>query len=355
MLVSDRINRQYEAFWDRADAGRATFYITRWDGAPGYAAPKDLNQQWEDVGFRVGQAVYNVSHTVYEADAFPSTFVNFGPGCLSACIGGGYRLAPQTIWFGEAPLLIGDWDNAPAPALDEDSAMYRMIDAMTDGLLEHADKTVTSVTDIGGTYDVVASLRGTQNLLYDMYDHPDEVKTLRGQVATIWKAYYLRCSSRLIARQGGMSSWMPIWSEKTYYPLQCDYCAMISPKMFGEFILPDLRYQTEYLERSIYHLDGPGELPHVDQLLSLPRLNAIQWTSGDGNPRIDDPCWFDLYRRIQKAGKGLVLLGVDPKNVEDLFRHISQRGVFLASWTRDGKDTADLLSMCEKLNREYRD
>ena len=41
---------------------------------------------------------------------------------------------------------------------------------------------------------------------------------------------------------------MPIYSEKPYYPLQCDFSAMISPDMFEEFVLPELRYHLSYLE-----------------------------------------------------------------------------------------------------------
>ena len=47
-----------------------------------------------------------------------------------------------------------------------------------------------SITDIGGTVDVVASLRGTQELLFDLYDYPEEVKAMTREVGACWKQAY---------------------------------------------------------------------------------------------------------------------------------------------------------------------
>lgn len=350
MLITEEQKRRYAAFWDREPTDRACLYLTSWDGSAPFRAPKDPEEQWGDLAFREEQAVYNMTHTRFHAEGFPSVFTNFGPGSLSACIGGSYRFAPATVWFENEPLFAADWETRPPVALDRESRMYRMIEEMTCRNLSHRDLFVTSISDIGGTFDIVAALRGTQSLLYDMYDDPEEVKKLRDEIAPIWKAYFLDYSSRLLREQGCMSSWMPIWSDRSYYPLQCDYCSMISPDMFEEFVLPDLREQTGYMDRAIYHLDGQGEIPHLDMLLSLPRLSAIQWTSGAGKAPVTDPCWFDMYRRIQAAGKGLILLEVDPAGIETLFRNVSQRGVYINASVRDPQEAREVVEMAEKLN-----
>ncbi len=350
MLISEEQKRRYTAFWNREATDRACLYLTSWDGSAGFPGPKDVDQQWGDMEYREKQAVYNMTHTNFHAEGFPSVFTNFGPGSLSPIIGGSYKFAPATVWFENQPFFAEDWETRPTPAMNRESKMYQMIEDMTSRHLGHKDLFFTSISDIGGTYDVLAALRGTENLLYDMYDNPDEIKKLRNEVAPLWKEYYLEYAPRLIKEQGCMTSWMPIWSDKTYYPLQCDYSAMLSPEMFGEFILPDLKFQTEYMDRAIYHLDGPGELPHVDQLLSLPRLSAIQWTSGDGNDPVTDPCWYDLFRRIQAAGKGIVLLGADPAGLETLFKNVSQRGFFISAGVRDEQEANEIVEMAKKLN-----
>ena len=350
MLITEEQKRRYTAFWNRESAGRACLYLTSWDGSAPFRAPRDPEEQWGDMDFREAREVYKAAHTRFWAEGFPTVFTNFGPGSLTACVGGSYRFAPDTVWFENEPLFAADWETRPRAVLNRESAMFRMIEDMTRRGLRHGDLFVTSISDVGGTYDIVAALRGTQNLLYDMYDDPDEIRKFRDEIAPIWKAYFLEYSARLLREQGCMTSWMPIWSDTSYYPLQCDYCAMISPDMFREFVLPDLREQTEYMDRAVYHLDGPGEIPHLDMILSLPRLSAIQWTSGAGSAPITDPCWFDLYRRIQKAGKGLVLLGADPADLEPLFRNVSQRGLFLSASVRDEREAEEIVGMAERLN-----
>ena len=108
--------------------------------------------------------------------------------------------------------------------------------------------------------------------------------------------------------------------------------------------------QTEFLDRSICHMDGPGEIPHLDHLLSIPRLNAIQWTPGGvNNGDVTDERWFDMYDKIQAAGKGLVLFVNRPDRLEPLIRHISPRGVFLSVGGCNHDMAREITDMIEKL------
>ncbi|MCL2512626.1 MAG: hypothetical protein FWF08_01890 [Oscillospiraceae bacterium] len=350
--ISDILKKRYSAFWDVDAFGRCCLYISKPPGGDAPAppdAPVDVAGQWEDIGYRTRHYDWAADNTRFFADGFPNSFPNFGPGCLTAMIGGSYRPAEGTVWF-ELEQVIADWKNPPPPVLDEGSAMYRMAEALTQNLLE-SGKSYVSITDIGGMYDILAAMRGTQDLLTDLYDCPEDVKAYVKKLQPVLRDYCMRYSNRLIARQGGMTSWMPIWSEKTYYPLQCDFSAMISPDMFKEFILPDLIYQSEYFERSIYHMDGPHELPHLKHLLSIPRLTAIQWTPGAWQPDCGDPCWYDLYREIQAAGKGIVLLYVRPENFENLLKNVSAKGLYVCLKANDGKQARELIRVADCAGR----
>jgi len=346
--MTSETKQRYHAFWDGGAFGRCCLYLTGWSGARGGPKPENLAQKWEDPDYRVREALWHAENTVYYAEAFPAAFVNCGPGCLSAMLGGTHRWAESTVWFENGP-VITDWAYAPAPALRRDCTIYQLVDTLTQRLLaagENGRRFFTTLTDIGGTYDILAALRGTQNLLLDLYDHPEKVMAYAERLRPVWLAYFRQYSQRLIARQGGMTSWMRIWSDKLWYPLQCDFAAMVSPEMFGAFALPDLRWQTEHMDRSVYHLDGPGQLPHVEQLLSLPQLNAVQWTPGDGNESLGDPRWFGLYEEVQRAGKGLVLLGVTFEELETLLRHVSTKGLFI-SCCADAATAREIVRMAE--------
>jgi hypothetical protein len=76
---------------------------------------------------------------------------------------------------------------------------------------------------------------------------------------------------------------------------------MISPAMFERYVSSDLAACCDELAYAFYHLDGKGQIAHLDQLLSLPWLRGIQWVPGDGQPPAD--CWLPQLRRIRDAGK----------------------------------------------------
>jgi 5-methyltetrahydrofolate--homocysteine methyltransferase len=82
---------------------------------------------------------------------------------------------------------------------------------------------------------------------------------------------------------------------------------MISPEMFDEFVKPELAATCRRLDHPFYHLDGPGQLPHLDSLLNITELSGVQWVPGDGQPALTE--WPEVYQKIQEAGKRIQLWG----------------------------------------------
>ena len=92
-----------------------------------------------------------------------------------------------------------------------------------------------------------------------------------------------------------------IYSDQPSYMLQCDFSYMISPRMFERFVLPEIRATCQRLPRAFYHLDGVGQIHHLDHLLSIAELDGVQWVPGDGKP--DCAHWPEIYRKVHAAGK----------------------------------------------------
>jgi 5-methyltetrahydrofolate--homocysteine methyltransferase len=87
--------------------------------------------------------------------------------------------------------------------------------------------------------------------------------------------------------------------------VECDVICLLGPRHARRFVLPAIAEEAAYLDHCIFHLDGPAALVHLDDLLAIPAIDAIQWVPGDGQPR--SPQWMDLLQKIQAAGKGLWL------------------------------------------------
>ena len=329
-LSEDSIKR-YDAFWENSAVDRFLTYIVVGD----YSEPRPDNMtdqewydyKWTDVDFRMQNAINYYGNANYYLDGFTTQFINFGPGSLAACIGGNHECAKDTIWFDRNP-IIKDWSDYPEPKFDENSFLWQKTLEFTDKVMA-TEGMVASLADLGGIVDIIASLRGSQELLFDMYDYPDDIKALIKKIQPLWKQAYTIIADKLFKKQGCMTTWIPVWCRERYSALQCDFSAMLSPDMFEEFVLPDLIDSSEFLDKSIYHLDGPGELPHVDHLLTMPRLNAIQWVPGAGSADVADECWFEMYDKIQAAGKGVVLFSERPDMIENLINHISPNGAYI--------------------------
>ena len=81
------------------------------------------------------------------------------------------------------------------------------------------------------------------------------------------------------------------------------------------------------MENNLYHLDGPGALTHLDTLLAINELDAIQWVYGAGNGRASDH--IKTYQRIQRAGKGIQMIQVFPDEIDIITSNLSPEGVWM--------------------------
>jgi 5-methyltetrahydrofolate--homocysteine methyltransferase len=341
---------RYEDFWEHRSIGRPLLNLTYpIDGATAYRAPVNLEEKFLVPEYSYNLFKHNVANRGYLAEGIPMCFTNFGPGCLSACLGGSYVLASNSIWFDQEQ-FIKDWETPPEIAFDEQSILWQKI-LETQALYAEDPDVHFSITDLGGIMDIVASMRGTQELLFDLLDYPDEVKSFAHKVTKEWIRAFDR-QVEIVGKTGQpYNNWMNIPSSKPWYPLQCDFSYMISPSHFEEFVLPDLIDQAKHMERSIYHLDGVGEINHLDLLLDVPEITGIQWVPGAGNAPVLDEKWFGLYRKIQDKKKNIVLHEVNARNlpaIERLVKTLDPAGVYLNSYCPN-KDSAE--AMLEKVTR----
>ena len=53
---------------------------------------------------------------------------------------------------------------------------------------------------------------------------------------------------------------MGVWNENNWHTISADFMALISNNMFQEFILPEIHEEVNWLDASIFHLDGPATL-----------------------------------------------------------------------------------------------
>jgi len=239
-------------------------------------------------------------------DALPKFYINIGPGVLAALLGSDYEFVDGSTWF-SPPIVNGvSWEHTPLDqvnlTLNLEHPLWQRICALTEaGIQRWGNQLIYGITDLGGNLDILASLIGAQRLALEFHDHPEEIERLCGQIRRAWLECY-NIQHKILDRAGmGSSGWSCLWAPQRMYMLQSDFAYMISPAMFKRFVVPDLQECCDQIAYPFYHLDGKGQIRHLDQLLSLEKLRGIQWVAGDGAPPAEE--WLDLLRRIRAGGK----------------------------------------------------
>lgn len=238
--------------------------------------------------------------THWLGDAFPKWWPNFGPGTMAAFLGSRVSWSPDTTWFWP---LEGIQSLAEIqPRYDPNNAWWLRVREITRRAVERwGDQVLVGISDIGGNLDILAGLRSSAQLLLDLTDDPEQVDRLAAEITALWIRYYNELESITHGAGRGSACWGPVWSPGRGYMLQCDFSYMISPRMFKRFVLPDLIACCDALDYGFYHLDGKGEIPHLEHLLSISRLRGIQWQPGDGQAMAEG--WLPLIQRIRAGGK----------------------------------------------------
>jgi hypothetical protein len=321
----ERIRRDWTAWWNH-DNDRPMVVVNALEFHGGDKFCVQGFGDW-DVGLEkfTNEPVLDYHQKILEAEVFygdswPRWWPNFGPGIMAGFTGAQVHNDANTVWF-----------ESPAARLDEIHLRYdpnnfwwRWVREITSAAVRcWGDQVTVAHTDLGGNMDIVASMRGTQNLLMDLYDAPQEVDRLVSETTRLWLQYYDELYNVIRPAGNGTASWAPLWCPERYYMLQSDFAYMISPTMFERFVRPDLEACCNNLEYGFYHLDGKGQIPHLDMLLGLKNLRGIQWIPGDGQPPASE--WLPLLIKIRDAGK-LCQIYSSPKETLDVIRALGGKG-----------------------------
>ena len=80
-------------------------------------------------------------------------------------------------------------------------------------------------------------------------------------------------STTIINEDGEMAfCYFSLWGPGRVAKLQSDISIMMSPASFRQFVQPYIRQQCQWLDYSLYHLDGVGAIRHLDALLEIEEL-----------------------------------------------------------------------------------
>ncbi|WP_347840134.1 hypothetical protein [uncultured Draconibacterium sp.] len=305
--------------------------------------PKDLNQFWFDPEWRAQNINYQLSRSSFKADIMPVANTHLGPGSLAALLGAELDGGEDTIW-------IRHKENTEiALEYNTQNPMLKLHLDLLKACKEKAEENYfVGCPDLCEGLDVLASLKGTQETLMDMIMQPDELLSQLQKINDIYFKVFDQIYD-IINVNGEMAfCYFSIWGPGKVSKLQSDISIMFSEDDFRTFVQPFIREQAQKIDYTLYHLDGVDAQRHLDALLEIDELNAIQWTPGVGEPQGGDSRWYGLYKRILAGGKSIMANWVSLNELEPLIDNLGPDGLHINVDFKTEKDIETALKIVEK-------
>lgn len=284
--------------------------------------------------------------THWVGDAIPNVRVDFGPVLLGGLLGGRMHFTPDTSW---TEVFIDDqWSNFH-PRLDKNNELWQLLLVLTRLVCDDArGRYLVRTPDLGGSGDVLLNLRGSEAICLDCLEQPEMVDQAVRDIYPVWRQAFGELYDIATQAGAGIFHWLEVWSNRPYMIPACDLNYLIGPREFGKLFLPDIARQVATVGRGIFHLDGPGATRHIDALLQVPGLEAIQFVPGSGAPSVLP--WIDMFRKIQAKGRSL-LVACPPQEVLPLVRAVSPGGLAIMT---GGLPPKELDALFDELCRLFR-
>jgi hypothetical protein len=315
------IAARYEAWWNQSLVDRPIIQAS-YNTKPERPITRRL-ELLEDGEAWFAAKLQDLKQTRYLGDALPHIRADFGPVLLGGMLGGRLEFGADTGW---THAFIDDtWSNAPDWVLREDNAWWRLLRERAEQVArDAAGRYVLCTPDLGGSADVLLNLRGASNLCLDVLTQPERIPEALNAIYPAWHEAISMLYRTATDRGAGLAHWLGVWSSEPYMVPACDFNFLIGQHDFERLCLPDIARQAATVGRAVFHLDGPGAAKHIDALLEVPDIQAIQFTPGEGTPSA--LAWVEMFRKIQDKGRSLLVF-CPPREVLELCGALRPEGL----------------------------
>jgi hypothetical protein len=239
-------------------------------------------------------------------EAMPAFRPGFGPDQMAAFVGAPLTVSQDSDDTSWSEKIVDDWDAFLPLEIDDNNYYWQRMTQFHAIAAEHfKGRCLLAEIDMHSNIDLLEGLRGAQRLLFDMIDTPDTIERAMLQA----RALFTRVSDRFDEfgdkQSLGTTCALPMYDRGRYNRIQADFIALLNPALFRRFVLPALVEEARSLNRSCFHLDGPDALKHLDDILAIEEIDAVQWVSGAGSsPQLE---WPEVLHKIQAADKIILL------------------------------------------------
>ncbi|MCU0316189.1 MAG: hypothetical protein MUC92_06325 [Fimbriimonadaceae bacterium] len=283
-------------------------------------------ERWLDFEARIAAFSSQIAAIPEFGDNLPMFNPDLGPDIASTPWGTDLEFAAHTSW---AHPLAESLSELELGQVNLEAELWQAVKRLINLSLEAGKgKWLTGYTDLHLGADLLVSLIGPENLCIQIAEDPHEVRDALQAIQPACLNLLASQQSRVLESQGVCFSWMGAPSANLVHIPSCDFCCLISENHFQEIVLPGIMEEAQASDRSIFHLDGPRALRHLESLLRIPSIHGIQWVYGAGGGPARN--WISVYEKIQMAGKCMQVICEDAEDALLLAEKLRPEGVWFA-------------------------
>lgn len=245
---------------------------------------------------------------------------------LEAMFGCPVRIGEESIWAEEGSFDYADLDRIDTSPENPWRRKYlEFVAALGD---RYGSVCPVGQPILRGVSDQIAALRGSSQMVFDLYDRSEEYTRL----AEI-------CTDLLIGVVGGQLSiekpfgggyeveQLSLWAPGQIIRLQEDASALFSPELYVKHLQAYDRRITDSFAYSAIHLHS-SSLFLVDKLLEIDTLRCIQINKDVGGSSVEE--MLPYFKKVQAKGRQLLIRGkLDYNDLALLRKSLSPRGLYL--------------------------
>jgi len=259
----------------------------------------------------------DVIHSVAPIPAFP---------WLEAMLGIQVQVGNESIWAKEGGF---DYQNIDKLDLSKDNPWRRKYLEFVAALQDrYGDRYPVGQPILRGTSDMVAALRGSQQMIFDLYDRPEEYQRLAG----ICTAFFIELVQDQLAitrpfRGGYEVEQFTLWAPGGIVRMQEDASALFSPDLYVKYLREEDQRVASSFPYNVIHLHS-SSLLLLDRIVEVEALKCIQINKDQGGWGV--PKMLPLCKMVQRKGKRLLIRGkLDREDLAHLRKDLSPEGLYL--------------------------
>ncbi len=334
LSVEDKI-KKYTSFWNNSPVERPMVgfslggwfsfqsysAIQRYRGAerltPDMLSPERHFDDYDRIVALFEEIEDDVIHSVAPIPAFP---------WLEAMLGIPAQVGNESIWVMEGGF---DYRDTSKLNLSKDNPWRKKYLEFVSALQDrYGDRYPVGQPILRGTSDMVAALRGTQQMIFDLYDLPQEFQRLARACTDFFIGLVKDQLAATKPFHGGyVVEQFTLWAPDGIVRMQEDASALFSPDLYVKYLQEEDRRIASAFPYDVIHLHS-SSLHLLDRFVEIEAQKCLEINKDQGGWGVDR--MLPLFKMVQSRGKKLIVRGkLDLADLELLRKELSPRGLYL--------------------------